>query len=86
MVKPVRVRRRPLVVEAMRFEPRWSDIVAFCPSIQFVMRAHSRSVAYGLIDGARINKGDWIVCDAIGKYYVFTSSEYGRLYELEPER
>lgn len=78
-------RKRPVEVEAVRFEKPYAAVRAFCPDITLITDGSGRAVVWGVIDtleGAmRADLGDWIIRGVRGEYYPCKPDIFEQTYE-----
>lgn len=78
-------RKKPVVVEAMRFQKPYKAVSAWCSDLKLARAMTSTSVAFGLVhtrEGTmRVDIGDWIIKGVEGEFYPCKPSIFAATYE-----
>ena len=77
-------RKRPIVVEAVRFVKPYKNATVFCPDIRFIFEGTNK-IAWAIVptkEGkARADIGDWIIKGIAGEFYPCKSDIFEATYD-----
>lgn len=79
-------RKKPVEVEAVRFEKPYWKVTEFCPSLRMQGRGLTgRRIAFGIIStlegDMRAELGDWIIRGVQGEFYPCKPDIFEQTYE-----
>lgn len=87
MTNPTKYRKKPVEIEAMRFEKPYKNLREFCPEIRLIKSGmQGTKVAFALIDTLegtmRAEIGDWIIRGVQGEFYPCKPDIFAATYEV----
>lgn len=79
-------RKKPVVIEAVRFEKPYKRVQEFCPSIRLIKRGmQGTKIAFGIIPTLEgdmtAELGDWIIRSVQGEFYPIKEAIFRETYE-----
>ena len=76
-------RKKPVVIEAVRFEKPYKRVQEFCPSIRLIKQG--TKIAFGIIPTLEgdmtAGLGDWIIRGVQGEFYPCKPDIFAETYE-----
>lgn len=80
---PVWVRKKPVVVEAFRYDGTDASAVAIVAWAGAAARYRSRELIITTFEGDHVAQpGDYVICGTRGEYYPIKPQVYADVYEL----
>jgi hypothetical protein len=80
----MRVRKKPIEVNAIEFAPPWKGVREFCPSLRFIK--DGKRIAFGVIETLeghmRAEIGDFIIRGVQGEFYPCKPAIFWETYEV----
>lgn len=78
-------RKKPVVIEAVRFEKPFSAVKEFCPPLKLIHESVGNAIAFGTIQTLegemRADIGDWIIKGVQGEFYPCKPDIFEATYE-----
>ncbi|MGG7510879.1 hypothetical protein [Plantibacter sp. YIM 135249] len=79
-------RKKPVEIQAVRFEKPYKDVQEFCPGIRFIRRGmQGTKVSHALIETLEgtmtAELGDWIIRGVHGEFYPCKPDIFAATYE-----